>query len=106
MLKKQYVKSRQLSKITFEIPQEELPEGVDAQTVHLVGDFNDWDPIATPMKKRKNGGFKITLELEPGCEYHFRYLLDGEFWCNEWHADGYASNSFGADNCIVITPSE
>ncbi len=106
MLKKQYVKSRKVSKVTFEIPKDELPEGVDARTLHLVGDFNDWDQEATPMKKLKDGTFKITIELTPGCEYHFRYLLDGEFWINEWHADDYASNPFGADNCVVITPSE
>ena len=105
MIKKQYVKSRQVSKITFEIPQEELPEWVDVQTVHLVGDFNYLDTAATPMKKLKNGTFKVTLDLEPGCEFHFRYLLDSEFWCNEWHADGYAPSGFGADNCIVTTPT-
>ncbi len=106
MLKKQYVKSRNVCKVTFEVPKEELPEGVDARSVHIVGDFNDWDPTATPMKQLKNGTFKITLELQPGCEYHFRYYLDEEFWINEWHADSYAANPFGAENCVVVTPTK
>ena len=101
MLKKQFIKSRKVAKVTFEVPKSEYPEGLAAKSFHLVGDFNDWDAAATPMKRAKGGIFKTTLELEPGREYQFRYLVDGEHWCNEWHADAYAPGEFGEDNCIV-----
>jgi hypothetical protein len=89
-------------KVTFELPEAELPEGVDVESVHLVGEFNEWDHTATPMK-RKEGAFRVTLELEPGKTYQFRYLVNGERWCNDWHADGYVLGGFGADNCAVVT---
>ena len=105
MLKKQYVKSRKVAKITFELPKDEVPEGLTAKSVNLVGDFNDWDTQATPMKRVKGGAYRVTLDLEPGREYNFRYLVNGEHWCNEWHADGYTPGGFGVDNCLLVTPA-
>ena len=104
MLKKRYIKSRKVAKVTFELPEAELPPGVEAQSVHLVGDFNGWDPDATPMPRRRGGVYRVTLELEPGRRYQFRYLINGEHWHNERHADGYVPSGLGEDNCVVVTP--
>jgi len=95
MLTKKYLKSRPVCKVTFA-----LPDAITAQTAYLVGDFNDWDIQSTPMKKSR-GKFHLTLELAPGREYQFRYLVDGE-WYNDWNADRYVSNPFGGDNSVVI----
>ncbi len=103
MLKKRYIKSRKVCKVTFALPRAELPEGVDAASVHLVGEFNEWSNTATPMIRAKEDTFRVTLELEPAKTYQFRYLVDGEHWCNDWHADGYVLSGFGADNCAVVT---
>ncbi|NOK86193.1 MAG: glycoside hydrolase [Chloroflexi bacterium AL-W] len=98
MLKKQILQKGDIVKVKFETHP--LPE---AQTAFLVGDFNGWDEKTHPMKKRKTDDcFTIELKLEPNNEYHFRYLIDGD-WHNEWEADKYASNPFGGDNSIVIT---
>ena len=35
----------------------------DAQSVGLAGDFNGWNPAATPMKQRKDGCWWATLRL-------------------------------------------
>ena len=105
MLKKQYVKSRKVAKITFELPKGELPEGIEVESIHLVGDFNDWDHSATPMVRRKGGIYKATVEVEPGQAYQFRYLVNGEQWCNDWHADGYVPSGFDGDNCVVVAPT-
>lgn len=105
MLKKRYVKSRKVCKVTFELPKAELPKAVEAKSVHLVGEFNDWNPTATPMERSKKGVFRATLELEPGREYQFRYLINGEHWYNDWHADGYVPGGLGEDNCVVVTPA-
>ena len=105
MLKKRYIKSRQVAKVTFEVPKAELPEGIEVETVHVVGEFNDWDPTATPMARRRGGVYRATLDLEPGREYQFRYLVNGEHWCNDWRADAYVPSSTGGDNCVVLTPN-
>ena len=105
MLKKQYVKSRQVYKVTFELPKTQFPEGLKVQDVALAGSFNEWDPAATPMKRAKGGAYRATIEFEPGQEHQFRYVVNGEHWCNDWNADGYAPNDYGEDNCILAMPA-
>jgi len=106
MLKKQYVKSRKIYKTIFELAKTELPEGVEVESVYLVGEFNDWETTADPMKRNKKGVYRVMVELEPDRQYHFRYLVNGEQWCNDWAADAYAPNPYGSDNCIVFTGIE
>ena len=72
-IKKQFLKSKPMCKVTFRVPEE---IGNSAQTAHVVGEFNDWRYLATPMKKLKSGAFSAALYLEKGREYQFRYLLD------------------------------
>ena len=106
MLKKQFVKSRQVAKVTFELAKSEIPDGIEPETVFLVGGFNDWDPDATPMKySKKKKAYWAMLELEPGQAYQFRYYVNSEFWCNDWQADAYVSTGHGDDNGLVNTPS-
>jgi 1,4-alpha-glucan branching enzyme len=74
----------------------------DAKRACIVGDFNDWNDTANPMKKTKTKGFTITLELEPEREYQFRYLVDGSKWENDRTADKYVKSPFGdSENSVV-----
>ncbi|NNG00118.1 MAG: glycoside hydrolase [Desulfobacteraceae bacterium] len=99
-IKKQYLRSRPICKVTFRMPKT-VAEG--AHAVHLVGEFNNWSTIGTPMKSLKSGEFKTTLELTPGKEYQFRYLINQEKWENEWEADKYVRNDFGnCDNSVIV----
>jgi len=58
MIKKQYVKSRKVSKVTFALPKAEVPEGIGVESVSLAGEFNDWDPTTTPMMPNSKGAFR------------------------------------------------
>lgn len=97
MLKKTAIKKGKTVKVTFYTHK--IPE---TSVAYLVGDFNGWNDTAHRMEKLKDGRFKLTLELETGKEYQFRYRIDGE-WHNEWEADRYVANPFGGDNSIIIT---
>ena len=55
------------------------------------------------MKKLKNGAFTTTLDLEPGREYQFRYLLDEKIWGNERDADKSVPTPYGdSENSIIV----
>jgi 1,4-alpha-glucan branching enzyme len=100
MFKKRYLKSGKV-KVEFTLPDAIAAE---AETVYLVGDFNNWDASVTPMEKLKNGKFKVALDLEPNHEYRFRYLVDKQ-WHNDWDADRYVANPFSGDDSVVSTHS-
>jgi 1,4-alpha-glucan branching enzyme len=48
-----------------------------AQSVALVGDFNDWDPMATPMRRMSDGRWMTSLELPHG-SHQYVFMADGE----------------------------
>lgn len=98
MLTKRYLKGKDLCKVSFY-----TPSSLDAEHVHLVGDFNDWNETATPMEQLKDGRFKVTIELKSGQEFQFRYLVNGDEWHNDWEADKYVPNPYVGDNSVVIT---
>jgi 1,4-alpha-glucan branching enzyme len=98
-LRKQYLKTRPVCKVTFSLPKQ-IADLVN--TAHLVGDFNDWNVNATPMQRRKNGSFTATLTLRQSNEYQFRYLLDGVRWENDLKADAYVPNPYGSQNSVVV----
>lgn len=96
MLKKRYYKGGNNCRVWFYLPSQ-----AEANTVHLVGDFNDWDETANPMKERKDGTFYTAVTLEAGKEYQFRYLINNERWENDWDADDYLPNDLGIENSVV-----
>lgn len=73
---------------------------LDGQRVAVVGDFNGWDPTATPMRKRGDGRV-ATVTVQAGRRYAFRYLCDDGTWFNDEAADAYEPNGFGVDNSIL-----
>jgi len=78
-----------------------LDGAVHARTAALCGDFNEWAGDAHRMERADDGSFHVTVELELGRAYRFRYLLDDSRWENDWAADGYAPNNFGGEDSVV-----
>ncbi len=94
-IKKQYLKSKPICKVTFSVPAE------NAKEVTVAGTFNEWNTKTTALKKLKNGTFKGTLDLEKDNSYEFRYVVDGNF-VNDDQADAYAWNDFAsAENGVL-----
>lgn len=57
----------------------------DARAVYAAGDFNGWDPLRSPFRRRGGDRWDLPLELRPG---EHRYLLAVETadrW--EWKPD-------------------
>ena len=99
-MKKRMLKTKPVCKVTFELPGE---AAAAATSVHLVGDFNDWDMGSTPMKRRKDGSFSVTIDLDCDREYQYKYLIDSKTWENDWAADKYTPSPVGnGENSVVI----
>jgi 1,4-alpha-glucan branching enzyme len=73
--------------------------------VALCGDFNDWSAGSIALQRGGDGAWQVTLPLEPGQSYRYRFLLDGERWENAWQADWYEPNPFGSDNSVIAVNS-
>lgn len=76
------------------------PASVGAK-VEIAGDFNNWQPQATPMKlNRELGVFELCVPMSAG-RHQYRLVIDGH-----WTADAYNSDSetnpFGEPNSVVL----
>ena len=52
-------------------------EAPTAQAVHLVGDFNGWNPTAELMTRRVDGWWFAELDLTHG-HHRYRFIVDGK----------------------------
>jgi 1,4-alpha-glucan branching enzyme len=66
-------------------------EAPEAQQVSLVGDFNDWDEAAHPMKRQPDGSWFVQASLAHG-HHHYQFRVDGEARLDP-KANGVARNA-------------
>ena len=63
-----------------------LPDTLWADAVYLVGDFNGWDRTSHPFQRDGDGRGILSLDLEVGRAFQFRYLRDDMGWLGEMQA--------------------
>ena len=80
-------------RVTFALPADE-PCGA----VSVVGDFNNWNPFAHPLRRRANGTRSAAVTVPAGTMLRFRYLADGGVWFN----DEGALATVGQDASIAV----
>ena len=71
-----------------------------AGKVEIAGDFNDWQPAKTPMRRVGDGTWQARLHLPRGEVYHYRLVVDGR-----WQQDPYntetEANPYGELNSVI-----
>jgi 1,4-alpha-glucan branching enzyme len=60
-----------------------LPAGNPSGAVSVVGDFNDWDPFAHPLRLRANRTRSASVTVPAGSTLRFRYLAEGGRWFDD-----------------------
>jgi hypothetical protein len=68
-------------------------------TVTLVGDFNDWNPTATPLH-REGDAWTVTVPLRPG-RYRYTFIVDGTRWRRDPAAPRALEDDFGAPTSVI-----
>jgi len=71
----------------------------DAHRVLLTGDFNNWSPVTTPMLKRTNGTWAVTLQLAPGW-YQYKFVVDGK-WVTDPKNTEQVEDGYGSKNSVI-----
>jgi 1,4-alpha-glucan branching enzyme len=65
-------------RVTFALPADK-PDGA----VSVVGNFNDWNPFAHPLRRRANRTRSAAVTVPVGSTLHFRYLAEGGLWFDD-----------------------
>jgi 1,4-alpha-glucan branching enzyme len=83
--------------VTFALPTADID-----QPVSVLGDFNGWDPLAHPLKKRSNGTRSATIEATLGQALRFKYLAaDGTWFCDP-DAETITNDFHTSDSVFVV----
>jgi 1,4-alpha-glucan branching enzyme len=82
-------------RVTFAMPDADCCDGL-----YLVGWFDEWDESVYRMEKAPDGRWELTLELEPGCEYQYRFRTPDGRWLQDTAAPAPAQ--FGLNNSFVV----
>jgi hypothetical protein len=69
-------------------------------TVALVGDFNDWDPRATPLRPASDSIWSVVVPLQPG-RYRYTFVVDGTRWSRDPFAPKALEDDFGRPTSVI-----
>lgn len=72
----------------------------EAGTVSVVGDFNGWDPGATPLVRRGEV-WTALVSLEPG-RHVYSFIIDGEEWVADADAPRAPEDEFGRPSSVLL----
>lgn len=73
----------------------------EASGVSLVGDFNDWDAQATPLRAVSRGGvWTVHVPLAAG-RHEYAFVVDGTRWIPDPAAPPAPDDDFGISNSVV-----
>jgi hypothetical protein len=72
-----------------------------ASSVALVGDFNNWDPKATPLRAASTGGvWSVEVPIQPG-RHLYAFVVDGTMWRPDPAAPPATGEDFGEPNSAL-----
>ena len=72
-----------------------------ASRVTLVGDFNNWDPGATPLVQvATTGKWRAVLPLPPG-RYEYTFLIDGSRWVLDPGVPQSTGDDYGLPSSVI-----
>jgi hypothetical protein len=73
-----------------------------AAAVALVGDFNDWDPRATPMRRTETSAtWSVSLPVARG-RHVYGFLVDGRHWVPDPSAPLAPEEDFGSASSVIL----
>jgi 1,4-alpha-glucan branching enzyme len=98
VIKQSPVKGKDQVKVSFILPSYAV-----TGKVSVVGDFNDWDPSAHPLRARSNGTRSVAVTLPARRRFAFRYLDQAGRWYHDDAAHDYEENGVGGVNSVVAT---
>lgn len=72
-----------------------------ARSVHVAGDFNNWDIDNNSMTRETDGTWKIRINLTPGL-YQYNFYIDNEYWAEDPGTAANVSDGFGGRNALLF----
>jgi glycosidase len=79
------------------------PEG--AATVAVVGQFNNWDRAAHPLRRTRGDKWEGTAHVAPGV-YQYLFVIDGKQWVRDPSAPTASDANGNTNSLLVVQPQD
>ena len=73
-----------------------------ASSVTVIGDFNNWQATATPMRRIEQGQPWTAVAMIPPGRHQYAFLVDGTRWVADPRAPSAADADFGKPGSILL----
>lgn len=84
------------------VPQQFVLENTTARRVALVGDFNNWNPNATPMTRSSDGGlWSVIVPVVPG-RHVYGYMVNDSTFTLDPRQPKVRDPDFGTDASVLM----
>ncbi|MGQ0543624.1 MAG: S8 family serine peptidase [Blastocatellia bacterium] len=72
-----------------------------AETVHLVGEFNEWGGQKFQFAKCLDGLWKVEIPCLPSGSYLYKFVVDGRYWAEDTNNRMKEPDGYGGFNSIL-----
>jgi serine protease AprX len=73
----------------------------EAKSVALVGDFNSWDTVLTPLRKDESGLWFAEVEAPKAGRYQYKFIVDGSRWLEDPSNGMKVPDNYGGLNSVL-----
>jgi 1,4-alpha-glucan branching enzyme len=73
-----------------------------AESVALAGDFNGWDPLATPLERNGAGLWSKEVLAPSSGQFEYKFIVNGNRWVEDPSNGMKAPDSYGGLNSVIV----
>jgi 1,4-alpha-glucan branching enzyme len=73
-----------------------------AERVSLAGDFNGWDPLATPLKRNDSGLWSTEIAITATGRLEYKFIVDGRRWLEDPSNGMKTPDNHGGLNSVLV----
>jgi serine protease AprX len=74
----------------------------DAASVSVAGDFNDWDQLATPLKRHDSGIWSTAIVVTQTGRLEYKFIIDGRRWLEDPSNGLKTPDNHGGLNSVLV----
>ena len=74
----------------------------EAANVAVAGDFNNWNPLATPLKRNGSGLWSTEILIPTAGRFEYKFIINGQRWLDDPSNSMKAPDNYGGLNSILV----
>jgi len=74
----------------------------EAVSVSVVGDFNSWNQLATPLKRNGSGLWSTEIVIPGAGRFEYKFIVNGDRWIEDPGNGMKAPDNYGGLNSVLV----